>query len=300
MTTRLATALPLLCLAAAAGAQARAGGDAVYPSAAIARAVPSHPDARHVFVLDSAHLLHDEEIGALQDSARALQRETGAAIAVVTLPTLHGGSVEEAALTIGRLWGVGSAGALGDPARNRGLVVLYVPDRSTVAGANLRVEVGRGLEGAITDGGGSRLILEALKPGLRAHRYGDAFLAGQREAARLIRADAERRGPAAPPERVRDASATAFPPALVVYGLVVSALFVLLAVVLVRQARRVVPPLWTAGDGSAGGRSSAGADAFRGGTDSSGGGSSSSDSGSAGGDLGGGGGFSGGGGSDTV
>lgn len=158
-------------------------------SSAVARSIPATPDSRHVFVLDSAHLLTAPEIAALQDSAQQLQAATGADIAFVTLPTLHGGAVEEAALAIGRAWKVGSAGAPGDPTRNRGLVMLYVPDKKSVAGANLRVEVGRGLEGAITDGGGSRAILEAIKPSFRAKRYGDGFIAGFNVAAQLIIAE---------------------------------------------------------------------------------------------------------------
>src|SRR5215468_2586873 len=94
---------------------------------AIARYVPGAPDPRHVFVMDSAHLLSPQ---VLQDSARALQGETASDVAWVTLPTLGGRPIEEAALYIGRTWRIGSAGQPGDPLRNRGLVILYIPDKS--------------------------------------------------------------------------------------------------------------------------------------------------------------------------
>ena len=146
-------------------------------SRAVAGSIPTSPDPRHVLVLDSAKLLNAAEIAALQDSAQRLQSENHADIAFVTLPSLHGGAVEDAALAIGRTWMIGSAGALGDPNRNRGIVRLYVSDKKSVAGGNLRVEVGRGLEGALTDGGGSRAIIDAIKPHFRAKRYGDGFIA---------------------------------------------------------------------------------------------------------------------------
>ena len=54
---------------------------------------------------------------------------------------------DEAARVIGREWKIGSAGAPGDPSRNRGLLILYVPDRTSVSG-HLRIEVGKGLSNA--------------------------------------------------------------------------------------------------------------------------------------------------------
>jgi uncharacterized protein len=154
----------------------------------IARYVPSVPDPAHVFVLDSAHLLSPQTLQALQDSARALQTETAADVAWVTLPTLGGRPIEEAALYIGRTWRIGSEGKPGDPLRNRGLVVLFVPDKRTTAGPNFRVEVGNGLEGTITDSR-SRTISAAMRQELRAKHYDAAYMNGWRAAAALVRED---------------------------------------------------------------------------------------------------------------
>lgn len=154
----------------------------------IARYVPATPDAAHVFVLDSAHILAPATIAALQDSARALQTETGADVAWVTLPTLGGRPIEEAALYIGRRWRIGTPGQPGDPLRNRGLVILFVPDKTTTAGSNFRIEVGNGLEGTITDSR-SRSISAAMRDDLKAKHYDSAYLAGWLVAARLVRED---------------------------------------------------------------------------------------------------------------
>jgi uncharacterized membrane protein YgcG len=110
----------------------------------------------------------------------------------VTLPTLAGRPIEEAALYIGRTWRIGSAGKPGDPLRNRGLVVLFVPDKRTTAG-NFRIEVGDGLEGTITDSR-SRSISAAMREDLRAKRYDAAYLAGGTVAAHLVREDFASRG----------------------------------------------------------------------------------------------------------
>ena len=274
----------------------------------IARFVPPGPDPSHVFVLDSAHILSAATIAALQDSARALQAETNADVAWVTLPTLGGRPIEEAALYIGRTWRVGSAGKPGDPLRNRGLVILYIPDRTKTAGPNFRVEVGNGLEGTITDSR-SRTITAAMREGLRAKRYDAAYLAGWAVAAKLVREDAEasratgaliaNQRPPQPAAERRGSRAIAFV-TVVVMGALAIGVIVLLIYVVVHQSARIgkrsahssgkrrrrarpdVPIIVAADTGS-----SSSSD-------------SSSGSSSSGGDFGGGGGFSGGGSSDTV
>lgn len=285
---------------------------------AIARYVPGSPDPAHVFVLDSAHLLSPQTLQALQDSARALQTETAADVAWVTLPTLGGRPIEEAALYIGRTWRIGSAGQPGDPLRNRGLVILYVPDKTKTAGPNFRVEVGNGLEGTITDAR-SRGISLAMRNELRAKHYDAAYMAGWGVAAALVRRDFASHGDGAQQAALAAAAARAAArPSVAVRELepsgvsrIVPALFLVVLItifILLMIARRRAPrgpvmvlPVYDSDDDDEERRrrnnwfssSSSGTD-FSGGGDS--GGSSSSDGGS----FGDGGGFSGGGSSDTI
>jgi uncharacterized protein len=280
----------------------------------IARYVPGEPDSRHVFVLDSAHVLSESVIAALQDSARALQTETAADVAWVTLPTLGGRPIEEAALYIGRTWRIGSAGQPGDPLRNRGLVILYVPDKRTTAGSNFRIEVGNGLEGTITDSR-SRTISLAMREKLRAKRYDDAYLAGWNVAAALVREDfashadagsaAAQAALAARARRSRPTARTLQEPVLswiivpIFFGL--ASIMVMVVIGLRRRRHGYGPPTMTfpmtsSSDDDPARRtwfSSSGGSDF-GSSDS--GGSSGSDGGS----FGDGGGFSGGGSSDTI
>lgn len=279
-----------------------AGAQAAPP---IARYVPRSPDPAHVFVLDSAHILAASTINALQDSARALQSETGADVAWVTLPTLGGRSIEEAALYIGRTWRIGSAGRPGDELRNRGLVILYVPDKRTTAGANFRIEVGNGLEGTITDSR-SRSITMSMREGLRAKNYDEAYLAGWDVAASLVREDFASRGqpsrPSAEQEAVPANSHSAR--SLVIASVVITFAFIamLLGIILLFVFRRrgppgavpagVVLPTGDDDDDEPRRRSRWSSDSDSSSNDSSS--SSSSHS------FGGGGGFSGGGSSDTI
>ena len=284
---------------------------------AIARYVPGSPDPAHVFVLDSAHVLSPQTLQALQDSARALQTETAADVAWVTLPTLGGRTIEEAALYIGRTWRIGSAGQPGDPLRNRGLVILYVPDKTKTAGPNFRIEVGNGLEGTIIDAR-SRAISLAMRDQLRAKHYDAAYMAGWGVAAALVRTDFASHGDGAQRAALAaTAAGKAVPRRVVVQELephrsnpigpalfliFIVGLFVLLMVAKLRAGRTpaMLLPVTDTDDEEEEARrrnswfSSSSSTDYSGGGDS--GGSSSSDGGS----FGDGGGFSGGGSSDTI
>jgi uncharacterized protein len=262
----------------------------------IAKYVPPAPDPRHVFVMDSAHVLSDSMIRVLQDSAQALQIETGADIAWVTLPTLGGRAIEEASVYLGRTWKIGSAGAPGDALRNRGLLILYVPNKAKTAGSNFRVEVGKGLQGTIIDSR-SRSISAAMRDDLRAKRFDAGYMKGWRVAAAMVREDFTSQGA---PARAKVAAVAATAPAGTSvnetgYAIVAVVLAVFLVVILVLiaigKARRsgVLAAVASSSSGSSSSWSSSSSSS-----------SSSSDSGSSGGSFGGGGGFDGGGSSDSI
>ena len=96
------------------------------------------------------------------------------------------------ALEIGRAWGVGAKAEVGDPRRNAGIVVLLVPRQGGVPGTGrLRIEVGQGLEGIVTDAIAGRirdLMGDRLASGrLQRRDPGRRRGAGQHHRARLRR-----------------------------------------------------------------------------------------------------------------
>ena len=271
----------------------------------IAKYVPARPDAAHVFVMDSAHVLSASTIAALQDSALALQHETGADIAWVTLPTLGRRPIEEASVYLGREWQIGSAGAPGDPLRNRGLLILYIPDKTKTAGSNFRVEVGKGLQGTIIDSR-SRSISAAMREDLRARRYDAAYMKGWNVAAAMVREDFASAGaPVAATKKVVALQPATHSIAPFVGG-AIAVVFIILLIALIAASRRRGddPPsmsFWrTDPNANDDDESRRRGSSFSGWGDS--GSSSSSDSGSSsdGGSFGGGGGFDGGGSSDSI
>ncbi len=155
-------------------------------------------------VTDVAQLLDASSLARIDARLTLLRQQTGAEIAVVTLPTLGGREPAEVALAIGRAWGVGAKAAVGDQTRNAGAVFLLVP-RSGDQRGEIRLEVGNGLEGIITDARTGQ-ILDALMPQLRDQQYGAALDAGTVMIADLVArtmgiSDTSLVQPRAPPRR---------------------------------------------------------------------------------------------------
>lgn len=94
------------------------------------------------FVNDFAGLLEPADQAEMQQAGEALYRATKAQVVVVTVDSLEGQSIEEYSIALAREWGIG------DAEQDNGVLLLLALEEREV-----RVEVGSGLEGAITDVG---------------------------------------------------------------------------------------------------------------------------------------------------
>jgi uncharacterized protein len=155
---------------------------------AVAHGLAQSPEVERLFppqpvghVNDFASLLDPASRDSLEDLLTRLQRATGAEVAVVTLPTIDDRDEAEVALAIGRKWGVGARAEVGDPRRNAGLVLLLVPRQNHQPGTgHLRIEVGRGLEGIVTDATSGQIRREVMGPLLAREAYSAALATGVR------------------------------------------------------------------------------------------------------------------------
>ena len=119
-------------------------------------------------VSDFAGVIDDGTKQQLESYCMRVKDATGAEIALVTIPTLHGEPPEDVANLLYRTWGVGVKG------KDEGvLLLLSVNDRRS------RLEVGYGLEPIIPDGFAGSLLRE-MRPALRTNQYGDAFVVAAR------------------------------------------------------------------------------------------------------------------------
>jgi len=111
------------------------------------------------FLTDTAGIIGAVEESVIEEKLQAYQDTTSNEIAVVILPSLGGYAIEEAALDIGRKWGVGSV-------KNNGILMLIsYQDRE------IRIEVGYGLEGVIPDIVAKGIIDTDMTPNFRNGDY---------------------------------------------------------------------------------------------------------------------------------
>src|SRR5579864_3107443 len=95
-------------------------------------------------VVDDAGILSDSTRGALTDMLAQHERETSNQVVVVTLKGLQGYTIEDFGYQLGRKWGIGQK------EKNNGVLLIVAPREHKV-----RIEVGYGLEGTLTDAASS-------------------------------------------------------------------------------------------------------------------------------------------------
>ncbi|TNC12369.1 TPM domain-containing protein [Methylobacterium terricola] len=158
-------------------------------------------------VVDGAGLLRPEERAALAATLKAHADKTTDQVVVATLPSLQGTSVEDFANRLFRAWGLGAG------AKNNGVLFLVAPNERKV-----RIEVGYGLEGALTDALSKVIIASAVAPKFKAGDFPGGIRAGVDGILGILSGDAaewQRRA------EVREDAAGGLDPILVVILLVV-------------------------------------------------------------------------------
>jgi uncharacterized protein len=145
--------------------------------------IPAQPVG---YVNDLASVIDQPTAAELESLIERLRGATGAELAIVTMPSLGGREPAEVALAIGRKWGVGAKAEVGDPRRNAGIVMLLIPRRpGDPNSGQIRIEVGQGLEGIVTDAAAGQ-IRDLMRQDLSSGNYSAGLLAGVRALSSLI------------------------------------------------------------------------------------------------------------------
>ena len=108
-------------------------------------------------IVDLAGLLAPTVEASLSAELAMHERRTGNQIAVLTLLSLEGESLEEYSHRVATTWKLGQKGG------DNGVLLLVVPRER-----RLRIEVGYGLEGKLTDAQTSRIIRNTIVPHFKA------------------------------------------------------------------------------------------------------------------------------------
>ncbi len=126
-------------------------------------------------VVDAAGVLSPDAIARINRIIFDVKAKSGGEIVVVTLRDLAGRDVGDVALRIGREWKVGTADAIGNRARNAGVVILVVPKETSSDGRGyISIQTGQGTEGFITDATAGDIRREAI-PYFQQQAYSEAL-----------------------------------------------------------------------------------------------------------------------------
>lgn len=117
------------------------------------------------YVNDFAGVLDAQSRAAIETYCGNVERATGAQFAIVTVKSLEGDAVDDAAVRLFEKWKIGKAKT------DEGLLLLL-----SVEDHKNRIEVGFGLEPIITDGDAGD-VLRSIRPILRQGNYANALMA---------------------------------------------------------------------------------------------------------------------------
>lgn len=108
-------------------------------------------------VVDAADIIPATQEEALVHKLEKLEQDTGRQFVVATVTGLQGYDIADYGYRLGRFWGIG------DAERNDGVILLVAPVERKV-----RIEVGYGLEGILTDAFAGRIIEQDIIPSFKA------------------------------------------------------------------------------------------------------------------------------------
>jgi len=130
----------------------------ILPLISIAEDFPPRPSTPVVDYTGTT--LSEQEIGQLTGKIIAFEDSTSTQIAVVIMKSIGDNDISDYAAKLGEHWGVGQKG------KNNGIMILLAMDVRKVS-----IQIGRGLEGAATDGLTGTIIRKEMVPAFKQGSY---------------------------------------------------------------------------------------------------------------------------------
>ncbi len=175
-------------------------------------------------VVDTAGLIDPQAEAALTQKLEAFEKKSSDQIVVATIPSLDGEAIEPFANRLFRAW------KLGQGQENNGVLLLVARDDR-----KMRIEVGYGLEGTLTDLLSGQIIRNTLAPAFRAGDYSGGIAKAADDIITVLGGDAAELE--ARFKRNQKDEEGGIPPELVLFGLVWVGIFA------VGFGGAVLPPL---------------------------------------------------------
>jgi len=131
-------------------------------------------------VVDEAELLDATDRAALTESLAGLEAKTTDQLVIVTLKSLQGTSIEDYGYQLGRRWQIGQKD------KNTGVLLIVAAKERKV-----RIEVGYGLEGTLTDALTKLIIENSILPQFKVGDFPGGIKRGTEEIIQVLGGDAQ-------------------------------------------------------------------------------------------------------------
>jgi len=130
-------------------------------------------------VVDQANIIPADQRRAIEAKLADLEAKSGIQLVVATVTALDGQEIEPYANELFRTW------KLGEKTNNNGVLLLVAPNERRV-----RIEVGYGLEGTLTDALSQVIIANAITPRFKAGDYAGGITRGVDDIITVLTTDA--------------------------------------------------------------------------------------------------------------
>ena len=119
------------------------------------------------YVNDYAEMLSPSAEGELERELRAFEQTDSTQIVILTVPSLEGEVLEEFSIRVAEAW------KIGQQRKDNGVILLVAKQERKI-----RIEVGRGLEGKLTDLMAGRIVDLVIKPRFKRGDFDGGFISG--------------------------------------------------------------------------------------------------------------------------
>ena len=119
------------------------------------------------YVNDYAGMISPSAKSKIEEGLRAFEQSDSTQIVILTVPSLEGENIEEFSIRVAEVW------KIGQQQRDNGILLIVSKQERKV-----RIEVGRGLEGKLTDLMAGRIIDQVIKPRFKQGDFDGGFITG--------------------------------------------------------------------------------------------------------------------------
>lgn len=129
-------------------------------------------------VVDNANILNESTKTTLNNMLKNEETNSSNQIAIATIKSLHGYHIDDFSIELARKWALGQKGV------DNGVLLLIAPKEKKI-----RIEVGYGLEGALTDKISHEIIMYTITPHFKKGDFDGGVLQATKEIIQAIKGE---------------------------------------------------------------------------------------------------------------